>query len=266
MEQCSNDVFKKRGCDLQKNECNMEKTPIKNIVYTDDKNFKLSNVKFRKGYTFGNQVQCYDVEYRYYDKHDGMLNIMFNNINLRKPYKNNYSERDILLPVYKWDMHGNFDKIINSVKNMFVDYVLQIYGECICTENLEKMRKPLKKLYMVIGNKICKIIILGSKKDNNVNSEIKTYDKFVEMSCKHPLKNYVCDPIIGFKCSVYSKYYNNLVEPENDISDKNFRYNKMAISFKPYISVMEMRHQRAICNSEIRNSNDIFMNNDTFEI
>ena len=147
--------------------------------------------------------------------------------------------------------YSEINKIVRSIREKVIETIrtnLRIHD----IEALDHDNGYLD-IEMMRHGKMCKVIKLGSKSENNINTEIKTIEKFNELLTDYRYNKcstdsyYKIDVIVSFRCCVY-------------------RYDKkdstgfvQRISFIPNAKLIEMRYNKANCVSMIDLDDKVMM-------
>lgn len=233
---------------------------IDNITYLNSNKFDEKNIIIKKMGTYNYITNIdnykyigYDIKYTYHNKFIDNLNIMFNNVRLKqaKYYKNYYGNH--ILPYDNKCENGIFlEKIINIIKDKFIRVIENDFGNILDNENLKYFKNLQSKIHITNNEKLCKIIKLGSKTENNINIEIKTIEEFSDILSNkfynklNSDRFYYTHPIIGFKGCIYRK-----------------GMDKWNISFKPYVIMTEMQYSNSKCINLINREDQLIYTDNT---
>ncbi len=256
---------------------NMKTNPItylKNIMYVDADNICHENIKIQQGHMSENNIRYYDIRYLYGDvshnQLEGSLNILCKDLMLSQKrygayiYGNNNCALPLNTHADTFHLLSNF---IQMVRTIAIDHILAQNIPMMDLEAVTKLREKRIGLEMMRKGKLCKIIKLGSKSENHVNSQVRSIEEFNKLMRDYRYNKpdtdsfYVADLIIGFRCCVYRRENKQHIIDKQDnpnidkLGNPNIDklgnpntdpYNTM-ISFVPYLKLMEMRYNRAEC-------------------
>jgi hypothetical protein len=174
-----------------------------------------------------------------------------------------YQKKTCNLPLNK--KLGMFDELedkIRTIRSLVIDFILKQNVPNLDNNYADELREKRVNIEMMRKGKLCKIIKLGSKSENNINTKIETIDQFNELMADPKFNKYnsdfyyKADIFIAFRCCVYSPKYNN-----TDTIDTINKNNDMRISFTPYIKLMIMRYNKASCVTIIDTADKIIADN-----
>lgn len=237
---------------------------INNDMYVNSYDFDIKNlvIKERKS---NDKFVRFAIRYKYGDSTndtsiEAPLKIMFNNFKLSQSrhgaisYKNDIMENSIVRRYFcpydrECDAYKLLQQILSHVKKGFVEHIKSCIKYTLDDKNIDKFieSKPFVSMTNRTG-KICKIIKLGSKSENNIDQLIHTIDDFnnLLMDYRYNKQNsdsfYRTNSVIGFCACLYIK------REGTDEDNGNCVYMS---SVKPYISLMEMSYNKASCISAI---------------
>lgn len=239
-----------------------EKVYLKNIIYVDSNNICNNDVKIKIGQYFSeHNVQFYDIDYCYGNKSQDQLeesmNILCKDIMLcQKRYGAYIYDNNCNIPLNTLDdVYHHLGDVIRMIRNNAIDYIVAQDIPMMDLEDAQKLREKRIDIEMMRKGKLCKIVKLGSKTENHVNTHVRSIEEFNNLlkDYRHNRINtdshYRADLIISFRCSVYRRENKKYIidEEGNDVlNPKTDPYN-MIISFVPYLKLVEMRYNRAWC-------------------
>jgi hypothetical protein len=241
-------------------------TYLKNIMYIGADNMCRENIKVLQGHMSKNNIRYYDIRYMYGDmahnQLEGSMNILCKNLMLsQKRYGAMiYGKNNCSLPLNtQSDTFYLLVDIIQIIRNIAIDHILTQNIPMMDLEAVTKLREKRINLEMMRKGRLCKIVKLGSKSENHVNTQIHSIEEFNKLMKHYGHNNpdtdsfYVADLIIGFRCCVYRRENKqHIIDKQCDSNiDKlgnpnTDPYNTM-ISFVPYLKLIEMRYNRAEC-------------------
>ena len=249
-------------------------TYLKNIMYVNADNICHENIKIQQGHVSENNIRYYDIRYMYGDmphnQLEGSLNILCKDLMLsQKRYGAYiYGNNNCTIPLNTHaDTFHLLSNVIQMVRTIAIDHILAQNIPTMDLGAVTKLREKRIGLEMMRKGKLCKIVKLGSKSENHVNSEIRTIEEFNKLMRDYRYNKpdtdsfYAADLIIGFRCCVYRRENKQHIidKQENPDIDKlgnpnidklgnpnTDPYNTM-ISFVPYLKLIEMRYNRAEC-------------------
>lgn len=249
------------------------KVYLKNIMYVDAHSISHDAIKITKGQQLTEHgVQFYDISYSYGDQSQNQLeesmNILCKDLMMcQKRYGAYiYSDNSCSLPLNtQSDSFHSLDDAIRTIRSTVIDHILKQNIPMLDVEHAQMLRDKRIDLEMMRKGKLCKIVKLGSKTENHVNTQIRSIEEFNNLLKDYKYNKintdsfYKADVVIAFRCSVYrrdnEKY---IVDEEGDeiLNPKTDPYN-MVISFVPYLKLVEMRYNRAWCVPMINTDNKI---------
>jgi hypothetical protein len=246
---------------------------IKNIMYLDTSDICYEKIKIKIGqYLHDHNIQFYNIMYHYnnisHDRLEKSLNILCKDLTLcQKRYGAYVCGGDTCtstcnLPLVIEDESFQFlECIIRMIRSVIIDHILAQNIPMMNHEHAENLRGKRVYLEMMRKGKLCKIVKLGSRTENHVNTEIQSIGEFNNLlkDYRHNKINtsscYKANVVVSFRCSVYRK------ENKKYIIDKEgnpkIDPHSMMISFAPYLKLVEMRYNRAVCAPMINTDNKV---------
>jgi len=217
---------------------------LKRILYVTTDDFDLKRVIIQTKTLKNHDIKMFDVMYMYgsddiskIDSTDSLidkLNLFCKDLAISSNRKgtriNGFNWCNIPLN----QQYGSFDVISNIIKQIR-EKIIEYYKINFSQLNVECQPYEYVKIEMMRNGKMCKIIKLGSKSENNVNSEIKSIEQFNNLLKDYKYNKFVTDSyyklnsIISFRSCIYHKIDN------------------FALSFSPYAKLMEIQYSKADC-------------------
>ena len=232
---------------------------MRNMIYVDINEFDPVNLIIRQGRKImEHDLQTYEIFYKYTQ---GSFTDRFNL--LAKDLVMKQNRKGVILYGNKCNVpldehqgtYSDVDRIIRLIRSKVISYIRTN------TQNatIESEDPKYLNIEMMRHGKMCKIIKLGSRGENNVNTEIKTIEQFNSLLMDYRYNKrstesyYKADIFISFRSCVYVHKPNSDPETGQPIQ-KNQR-----ISFIPCAKMMELRYNKANCISVIDHDDKVMI-------
>lgn len=245
---------------VKKVESNEPPAPISiyGYTYVDMGNVKIPKVLIEPCNGKSDKIKYYSIRYRYHDMMDEYMNVFCPDIKLhhRKGCFDNYGNATLCYDEDN-DINHSLETFINLIKSCAIDHLINnVQG--IDMMDAQRVKDQRLTIYMMLkhNKKLCKIIKLGSKSENNINTEIKTTDEFNKLisdrryNRQNTDRFWLANILISFRCLLY----------------KQSPAENWKISFKPYIRLMEVRFNKASCVPVINREEQLVITSNTLSI
>lgn len=225
---------------------------IDKLIYINMNELKKKYIVIKEGLNNKNtNIQYYNIYYN-----EELLNIMCQNLKLNQScsgIKNlqRYGPKAAILPCEQNEnVLIELENNIRCVRDVFLDYIISQNIPNISIENIDQIKNKNITIKLIgIKNNLCKIIRLGSKTENNINTEITDINDFNNLLMDYRYNNikndayYKANIIIAFKCCIFG--------PED----------RRVIGFSTYIKLMELQFNKAKCVSIINTNDKVLIDN-----
>ena len=223
----------------------------KTTVYTDLANINLDNINISSLKKNPNMI-IFNITYNYNNIQDTLC-VSCGNIKLSH-FKGIVESYDKHILHYDKKYQPNMD-FINKIKSMrcyLIEYFISNYDNL----DIKYLEETKNKNIQLFVSKYTKIIKLGSRSENNINTKINSFEEFNEYIHNRTYNSYNTD-----------RYYlADMLVSFNLILYRNSRIKKWRLSFKPYIKSLEFKFNKSNTKSILDKSNNIFISNNILSI
>jgi hypothetical protein len=233
-------------------------------IYIDVENFNIDNVSFEqyksKSASFekykikGKEIQFYNIKYSYSEQIKDNLRLFCTKLSLQNSRNNIKSSRGYYTLEYEKETMEveRLQNILQSIKKKYIEYIVDQNNAKkieMDEEYLDNYKDSIVPM-IVDEKKVCRIIKLGSKSENNTNTVIDNIDVFSKVindwkyNNKKTGSRFLVDIILNFTACTFC----------------NIRQQR--VSIKSYVQLIQIRHNKAICNPIIKKVDQISLDNE----